>query len=254
MLNRGLPAWLVLAAIWLTVAPLRGQGSEDPDRLYQDRENPASARAAAEIWRRRSETVPADLESRVKFAQACYWMGTNGPDAAAGRKRWLEDGVAAARLIIGQAPQRPEGHFWLAANMGALAESFGSREGLRYRRPTREALETVLKLDPGFLQGSADRALGRWYAKVPGMFGGDKTRAEQHLRRALAGKPDSIITLVFLAEVLIDRDRKDEARTLLQTAVATAPDPDSAPEDRRFKSRASELLASLTSSNAPRRR
>ena len=67
---------------------------------------------------------------------------------------------------------RPEGHFWLAANMGALAESFGMRQGIKYRGQIKDALLMTLKLDQGFLQGSADRALGRWYFKVPGLFGG----------------------------------------------------------------------------------
>jgi hypothetical protein len=69
--------------------------------------------------------------------------------------------------------------------MGALAESFGLRQGLRYRGAIRESLLTALKLDPAFQQGSADRALGRWYHKVPGLFGGSNARSEEHLRRSL---------------------------------------------------------------------
>ena len=63
----------------------------------------------------------------------------------------------------------------MAANMGALAESFGMRQGLKYRGAIKDALLTVLKLDPAFQHGSADRALGRWYYKVPGLFGGSQT-------------------------------------------------------------------------------
>jgi hypothetical protein len=221
------------------------QSDGDPDVLYRDREAPASAHAATDIWKRRASETPADIESGWKLARACYWMGTSGPDAQDTRRRWLQDGIAAARVVIAQAPTRPEGHFWLAANMGALAEAHGLREGIRYRRPTREALETVLKLDPGYLDGSADRALGRWFFKVPGLMGGDKVRAEQHLRKALAYKPDSIISLIFLAELLIDRDRRDDARALLEAAVAAPIDPEWAPEDRRFKVQARELLAAL---------
>lgn len=42
----------------------------------------------------------------------------------------------------------PEGHFWLAANMGTLAESFGLRAGLRYRGAVKRELEMVLSIDP----------------------------------------------------------------------------------------------------------
>ena len=75
--------------------------------------------------------------------------------------------------------------------MGALAESFGLRQGLKYRKSIKEELETVLRLDPPFMDGSADRALGRWYFKVPGLFGGDRKLFEAHLRRSLAYNPNS---------------------------------------------------------------
>lgn len=241
---------VVALAIAIGAGELTGQAAQDgqdPDVLYRDREAPASARTAADIWKRRAAETPADVESGWKYARACYWMGTSGPDARDARRRWLQEGIATARVVIAQAPTRPEGHFWLAANMGALAEAHGLREGIRYRRPTREALETVLTLDPGYLDGSADCALGRWYFKVPGIMGGDKARAEQHLRKALTYKSDSIISLIFLAELLIDRDKSDEARVLLDAAVAAPIDPQWAPEDRRFKVQARELLAALAS-------
>jgi hypothetical protein len=44
--------------------------------------------------------------------------------------------------------------------MGALAESFGLRAGLKYRKPIKDELETVLALDTSFHARSADRALG----------------------------------------------------------------------------------------------
>ena len=133
----------------------------------------------------------------------------------------------------------------MAANMGALAESFGLRQGIKYRTPVREALERVLAIDPAFLQGSADRALGRWYFKVPGMFGGDDRKSEQHLRKALAYNENSIITRVFLAETLEELDKRDEAVAQLRAALAAPVDPDWAPEDRRFKQQAEALMKKL---------
>src|SRR5205085_9602846 len=110
-------------------------------------------------------------------------------------------------------PKRPEGHFWMAANMGTLAESFGLRAGLKYRKPIKEELETVLRLDSAFQQGSADRALGRWYFKVPGLFGGSHKLAEDHLRASLKYKADSTASRYFPAELLLDDDWKAAGRT-----------------------------------------
>jgi tetratricopeptide (TPR) repeat protein len=216
---------------------------EDPDALYRDRESLTSARRAAAVWAERL-AAQNDFESAWKLARAQYWLGTNGLPADQ-RKAALEAGIAAGRRAVAINPKAAEGHFWTAANMGALAESFGLRQGIRYRTPVREALENVLQIDPAFLEGSADRALGRWYYKVPGLFGGSKKKSEDHLRKALAYNPQSIITRLFLAETLIELGRRDEARKELEAAIAAPTSEEWAPEDRRFKEQARALLQKL---------
>ena len=181
--------------------------------------------------------------NRRGSSRARYWLG--GHAAQADRKQLLEDGIAAARTAVKLQPDKPEGHFWLAANMGALAESFGLRQGLKYRGDIKSELETVLRIDPAFQQGSADRALGRWYYKVPGLFGGSKKQSEEHLRKALTYNPQSTATLYFLAETLEDEGKKAEAKTMLDRVLAAPIDPDWAPEDREFKQKASKLLAEM---------
>ena len=158
---------------------------------------------------------------------------------------YLEAGIAAGRAAVVASMNQPEGHFWIAANMGALAESFGLRQGLRYRGDIKDALETVLRLDPAFQQGSADRALGRWYFKVPGLFGGNDKKSEEHLRKSLTDNPNSAASLYFLAETLIEMGKTDEARATLEKLLAAPVDPDWAPEDRDFKSKARDLLPKL---------
>jgi hypothetical protein len=218
----------------------------DPEALYRDREQPASAQAAERIWADRLVANPRDFETAWKLARARYWLGTNGQAPFEERKRILERGIEAGRAATTARPDAPDGHFWVAANMGALADAHGLRQGIRYRTPIREALETALRLDPAFLHGSPERALGRWYFKVPGLFGGDLRKSEQHLRKALTYKADSIISLLFLGETLIELDRTTEARTVLETAIAAPFDPDWTPEDTRFKAEAKRLLATLT--------
>jgi hypothetical protein len=129
--------------------------------------------------------------------------------------------------------------------MGALAESFGLRQGIKYRGTIKDELLTVLKLDPVFQQGSADRALGRWYYKVPGLFGGSKQKSEEYLRRSLKYGPESTASHFFLAETLLDQNRRDDARAELQRVIDAPLDPDWGPEDREFKTKAKERLASL---------
>lgn len=214
------------------------------DSLYAARDQPGRAREAARLWRASLDANPRDFEAAWKLSRALYWLGTQEGDATS-RQGDLEAGVAAGRTAAQLREDRPEGHFWMAANMGALAQSFGLRQGLRYRGAIREALERVLRIDPAFQEGSADRALGRWYFKVPRLFGGSNDRAIAHLERSLTYNPDSTASLLFLAEVYLDEGRAAEARRLLQRVLDAPLHPDWAPEDRAFKAQARVLLAAL---------
>ncbi len=245
------PAGLSLLPGGLSLLPPAGHAQSgdarlpvsDPDALYAKRDDLASARQSATIWSERLQRNAKDFESAWKLARAYYWLGGHGPDGE--RRAALEAGIAAGRAAVAIRRDRPEGHFWIAANMGALAESFGLRQGLKYRGEIKDALLTVLRLDPAFQQGSADRALGRWYFKVPGLFGGSDKKSEEHLRKSLSYNPDSATSLYFLAETLVDLKRTPEARAALERVIAAPLDPDWAPEDRAFKRKAQRLLAQL---------
>jgi hypothetical protein len=231
-----------IALFWLPVAGAAQSAAPatDPDALYRDRANLASAKQAAAIWDARFTADPSHFESAWKLARTMYWLGTH--DAESARRADLERGVAAGRKASELEPKRAEGFFWMAADMGALAESFGLRQGLKYRGDIKDALETVLRLDPGFQKGSADRALGRWYFKVPGLFGGSKKKSEEHLRKSLTYEPTSVASHYFLAETLFEMDRDADAREELRKTIAAPIDPDWEPEEREFKKLAEERM------------
>ncbi len=224
-------------------APATAQGA---DQLYADRANLASARKAADAWKADLARDPHNFEAAWKLARADYWLG--GHAAPTDARAIYESGIKAARTAVTLQGDRAEGHFWMAANMGALAESGGMREGLKYRDDIKWELEKVLRIDPGFQQGSADRALGRWYFKVPRLLGGSHREAEAHLRKSLKYNANSTASHFFLAELLIADGRKDEARTELEGVLAVPDhDPVWGPENDEFKVQARTLLARLRS-------
>ena len=212
----------------------------DPDELYRQREQLASAARAADLWAARSST---DFEAAWKLARACYWLGTHLPEE--NRRAALERGTSAGEIAIRLADVRPEGHFWLAANMGRLAESYGLVQALKYRGRIRDELERVLTIDSAWEGGSADAALGQWYATVPRLFGGSRQKAEQHLRRALEHDANNTSALSFLGEMLAAEGKTAEARTLLRRVIDAPFDAEWAPEDRELKERSAALLKKL---------
>lgn len=229
-----------LGSCW-QVAVLAQTGTTDPDVLYAGREKLSNARAAAAGWNARLAADPRDFDAAWKLARAAYWLGGHVPSDE--RRQQYEMGIDAGRRAVAIAPERPEGHFWLAADMGAMAESFGLRLGIRYRGPVRRELETVLQIAPSYQQGSADRALGRWHLRVPWLFGGRKEESVEHLRRALTYDPANAASHSFLADTFLAMSRRDEALAELRAVLEAPEDEEWGPEAREFKDKARARLA-----------
>jgi tetratricopeptide (TPR) repeat protein len=211
------------------------------DELYRHRDDLASARKAADLYEKESAT---NFEAAWKLSRAAYWLATAGTEKE--QKAARDRGVRAGEQAIKLDSSKPEGHFWLAANLGEVAENASFLTAWKYPGRIKDELDTVLKMGPAWQQGSADRALGEWFFKVPGVKGGDHKKAEEHLRAALKYNPQSTATLYFLAEVIADDGtRTQEALPLLQQ-VADAPlDPEWTPEDKQFKEKGKALIAKL---------
>ena len=221
----------------LAGSPLVAQG---PDELYRQREDLSSAKRAAEIW---SANAATEFDAAWKLARAAYWIGGHAPEGE--RRASLERGVVAGETAARLSPERPEGHYWLAANMGALAESFGMSQGVKYRSRIKAELERVAEIDPAWEQASALTALGRWYSLVPRLFGGSHAKADEYFRRALHQFPHSVTALLFLAESLTAQKKTDEARTLLQRVIDAPAEAEWAPDVRDFKRKAADRLHAL---------
>jgi tetratricopeptide repeat protein len=214
--------------------------AHDAEALYRDRANLDSAERAAALW---STRAASDFDSAWKLARIAYWIGKHAPNAE--RRPALERGIAAGETAVRLRPDRPEGHFWLAADMGALAESSGIRDGLKYRGRIKSELERVIAIDPDWQEDSAGAALGQWYFEVPRVFGGSRAKAEERLRDVLKRFPHSKTALSFLADVVAADGRLDEARALLGRILAAPVDPDWTPEDLDSQKTAAERLTKL---------
>src|SRR5262245_47471278 len=81
------------------LAFLRSASSDDPEWLYQHRDEIDNAKQAANLWSSRSA---ADFDDAWKLARVCYWIGTHAPQAE--RRIALNRGIAAGEAAIRLAP------------------------------------------------------------------------------------------------------------------------------------------------------
>jgi len=83
----------------------------------------------------------------------------------------------------------------------------------------------------------ADRALGCWYYRVFGFFGGSNRKSEEHLRRSFMYDLSDFASLYFLVETLIDMKRMSEAKAILDCFIVVFFDPVWVVEDCEFKAK-----------------
>jgi len=111
----------------------------------------------------------------------------------------------------------------------------------------KRLLEESLKLDEKALNGSAYTSLATLYAKVPGwpVGFGDKERAEEYFKKALAINPDGIDPNFFYGEYLADRGRTGAALTYLEKALKAPPRPGREVADSGRRQEIQALLAKV---------
>ncbi len=114
-----------------------------------------------------------------------------------------------------------EALIWQGIAQSSEAGTKGGLGALSLAKAAKKSLEAALKLDDSALQGSAYTSLGTLYFKVPGwpLGFGDKTRAEELLKKALAMNPSGIDPHYFYADYLAERDRYAEALHHLELAL-----------------------------------
>ena len=237
-----------LGAAPQTVSQTPVKTTPSPDELYAGRVDLAKAKAAADIWQQRAADG-RDYESLWKLSRASYYLGTLGPKGD--QSAALERGITAGKQAAALQTDKPEGHFWYAANMGEKAQRSSKFTALGMKGDIKSELERVIAIQPGWQGGSGESALGEWYLKVPDTFmccGGDHKKGIELLRKALTYDADSKQVKFSLAEALADDDKtRAEARSLLQQVITAPVDPEWVAEDQNFQAKAKVLLDKLSS-------
>ena len=160
----------------------------------------------------------------------------------------LEGAIDAGRKAVAIAPGRPEGHFWLGADLGLMAEARGFLRGLTLVDSIRKEMEIVIRLDPEYEQAAGFRMLARLDYRAPFFKGGDKRRSIELLEQALDRYPDNSLTMLYLADSLMALGRRDEARQQLERILNLCPDPVYGPEQEENQEEARQRLGKLRAS------
>jgi tetratricopeptide (TPR) repeat protein len=164
---------------------------------------------------------------------------TTTEDKLAAYDRGREVGKRAVEL----APRNPEAHVWYGINTGRWGLTKGVMRSLFLLPTVRQEVDATLALDPKNLRALA--LSGNVFLEVPGLFGGDRDKAEEQFRKALAIDPHFTVARVDLARVLIAKGRYADARQELQRVIDERTPNSIADWTVKDLPRARQLLASI---------
>jgi tetratricopeptide (TPR) repeat protein len=128
-------------------------------------------------------------EAAWQFSRACFDLGefaTTDSD----REDVAKTGIAVAKRLIAQHPESAEAHYYLGMNLGQLART-KTLGALPLVDQMEVEFSAALKRNPKLDHAGPDRNLGMLYLEAPS-FGsiGSRSKARQHLRRAVELAPD----------------------------------------------------------------
>lgn len=210
------------------------------DSLYAQRDDLNNVRRGIILLRQARTSDFGNYEASWKLAEFNYYLGDNASDTTE-RDKALRDGIEAGKEAVKLQPEKPEGHFWLGANYGGSAQA-NTLAGLSSIEDIRNEMETVLRLDEGYQEGSAYMALGQLYLDAPKMLGGDPLKAVQVLEKGQRYGEDNSFYRLQLARAYLAVKRKDDARKQLNAIINMKPDPEFMPEYKKSVEEARKLL------------
>ncbi len=178
--------------------------------------------AAVSIYEEVLQSQPSDPETLWRLARVYVCMAEVTP--APERANLLSTAEKYARACIGLAPERGEGHTWLAGALGYEALDAPAADQIRLSNEIVGELDRALAINPNddaaySIKGSFYRALGNigWFRKelaaifVGKVPDGGFPEAEAALKKAVELAPDIMRHQYELGVLYMDMGKSEEA-------------------------------------------
>ena len=212
----------------------------DADVLFSYGEDTARDLQALATLTRALVTDAHNYQVLWRAARAYYQVGDDASDRE--KQRYFERGIEMGQRAVAQQPAGVEGHFWLAANYGGLSEIRGIWQAFQMVKRVRTEMETALRLQPDYEDGSAYRALGEIARQLPGVLGGNLKRAIAYFEQGLRVAPQNMGLKLALARAYLEASQREASQRLLAEILQMPVRPARAQADRHTQDKARQLL------------
>jgi tetratricopeptide (TPR) repeat protein len=199
------------------------------DKLFAERDSIESLKQAISIVEEMRAKDQSNYEALWRLAKFKFYLADREEDKSK-KTKILQAAIESAKKAVLADGTRVEGHFWLGANDGEYADMKGALESLGLVKTIRKEFEAALAIDPIYQNGAAFLALGQIDLSLPRLLGGNEKRGIDRLEQGLKAAQNNSEIKLALAEVYEKKDKKDEAKRLLES-VLSASDPARTPKE-----------------------
>ena len=186
-----------------------------------------AGRAGAEYHRAQTQfqSNTNDPAAAWQFARACYDFNDFATNNA-GRATLANQGIAACRQLLACESNSVPGHYYLAIELGQLADTRRNLAAFKMVREMEREFKTAGDLDEHFDYAGPARCLGLLYRDAPGWpFSiGSRRKAREGLEQAAKLAPDYPENHLNLAESFLQWHESDNAKSELKALDALWPE------------------------------
>lgn len=212
----------------------------DADALFAQRQDLSKLREAIALTAKLRDPDKRDYEVEWKFAKYNYFFGRHSKDEEEAQAAF-NTGKDAAKIASNLEPQKPDGHFWYAANLGELCKRNPVTVGLQSVGDVQEAMHKVIELQPDYQGANAYSGLAQIELGTR-LKGGSAEKAVEYLEKGLLINKENSNLHLHLAEAYLAVDRDADARKQLDIVLKMKPNPEFIPEHNQTAETARKLL------------
>ena len=211
------------------------------DALFRQREDVSKLHEAVDVLAAARDPDNRNYEVEWHYAMYTCFLGRVTSDDS-NREKLFDSGKEAARIASRIEPDRPDGYFWLAANLGELSKMSPISVGLKNIDDIQRAANRVIELDPGYQGASAYDILAQVELNTH-LIGGKAEKAVEDLQKGIEIEKHNSILHLDLARAYIATNKYDLAKRELETVVTMEPDPEYLPKHKTTVETAKKMLA-----------
>lgn len=244
MKTRMITAFLMAGFLVLGSGAFQQQWAQsDPEELVEkgdelfENDGLEDYKEALDLYEKAAEAAPENFKANWKSSKACRYyaekaMNTEASDWEDINREYGKKGMEYGEKAMELEPEKPHGYYYYGLCVGSYSDSVGIvtalKEGLKNK--TRDNLQKAYEIDKDFDNGGPIVALARFWQIVPWPFSDNDKALElyEEFKNSEHFSKDTSQALhhrVYMAELLADENRADEAEELLDEALEMTDDP-----------------------------